>query len=139
MKKHITLFEQFVREEDSNIYEAQEMALDSAKLDDTQRSIEKEAYKTWINDYVIPMMDFNLDEKNSEFKTLISSAKSWLGKYSGIESIAEYSKSKKVLKWTNGEIVHRLYSEKNFMQEQKSRFPLMASMYDLIKGKPAVK
>jgi hypothetical protein len=135
MKKHITLFEQFVREEGSNIYEAQEMALDTVKLEDTDLKLKKEAYKTWINDYVIPMMDFGYDEKNPEFKTLISSAKSWLSKDSGIESTDALTK--KTLKWTNGEIVYYLYWEKNFAKAEKSRFPLLSSVYDLVKGKTA--
>ena len=129
MKKHITLFEQFVREEGSNIYEAQEMALDTVKLEDTDLKLKKEAYKTWINDYVIPMMDFGYDEKNPEFKTLISSAKSWLSKNSGVEG--EYNG--KPLKFTNGEIVYYLYWEKNFAKAEKSRFPLLSSVYDLVK------
>jgi hypothetical protein len=133
MKKHITLFEQFVREEGSNIYEAQEMALDTVKLEDTDLKLKKEAYKTWINDYVIPMMDFGYDEKNPEFKTLISSAKSWLSKNSGVEG--EYNG--KPLKFTNGEIVYYLYWEKNFAKAEKSRFPLLSSVYDLVKGKTA--
>jgi hypothetical protein len=133
MKKHITLFEQFVREEDSNIYEAQEMNLDAVKWEDTDLKLKKEACKTWINDYVIPMMDFKYDEKNPEFKTLISSAKSWLSKNSGVEG--EYNG--KPLKFTNGEIVHHLYWERKFAQAEKSRFPLLSSMYDLVKGKPA--
>jgi len=133
MKKHITLFEQFVREEGSNIYEAQEMALDTVKLEDTDLKLKKEAYKTWINDYVIPMMDFGYDEENPEFKTLISSAKSWLSENSGVEG--EYNG--KPLIFTNGEIVHHLYWERKFAQAEKSRFPLLSSMYDLVKGKTA--
>jgi hypothetical protein len=133
MKKHITLFEQFVREEDSNIYEAQEMNLDAVKWEDTDLKLKKEACKTWINDYVIPMMDFKYDEKNPEFKTLISSAKSWLSKNSGVEG--EYNG--KPLKFTNGEIVYYLYWEKNFAKAEKSRFPLLSSVYDLVKGKTA--
>ena len=133
MEKHISLFEQFVREEGSNIYEAQEMALDAVKWEDTDLKLKKEAYKTWINDYVIPMLDFSYDEKNPEFKTLISSAKSWLSKNSGIEG--EYNG--KPSKFTNGEIVYQLYWEKKFAQAEKSKFPLLSSVYDLVKGKPA--
>jgi hypothetical protein len=135
MKKHISLFEQFIREEGSNIYEAQEMALDSTKLEDRDLEIEKEVYKTWINDYVIPMLGFNYNEKNPELATLISSAKSWLIMESGIESTDVLTK--KILKWTNGEIIYGLYSEKIFIDKERNRFPLIASMYDLIKGKPA--
>ena len=133
MEKHISLFERFVREEGSNIYEAQEMALDAVKWEDTDLKLRKEAYKTWINDYVIPMLDFSYDEKNPEFKTLISSAKSWLSKNSGIEG--EYNG--KPSNFTNGEIVYQLYWERKFAQAGKSRFPLLSSVYDLIKGKPA--
>lgn len=133
MEKHISLFERFVREEGSNIYEAQEMALDAVKWEDTDLKLRKEAYKTWINDYVIPMLDFSYDEKNPEFKTLISSAKSWLSKNSGIEG--EYNG--KPSNFTNGEIVYQLYWERKFAQAEKSRFPLLSSVYDLIKGKPA--
>jgi hypothetical protein len=134
MKKHITLFEQFVREEDSNIYEAQEMALDAVKWEDTDLKLKKEACKTWINDYVIPMMDFKYNEENPEFKTLISSAKSWLSKDSGV--VGE-DMNGKPLNFTNGEIVYYLYWERKFAQAEKSRFPLLSSVYDLVKGKTA--
>jgi hypothetical protein len=134
MEKHISLFERFVGEEGSNIYEAQEMALDAVKWEDTDLKRKQNACKTWINDYVIPMMGFNYNEKNPEFKTLISSAKSWLSKDSGVVG---YMYNGKPLKFTNGEIVHILYWDRNFAKAEKSRFPLLSSMYDLVKGKPA--
>jgi len=135
MKKYITLFEQFVREEGSNIYEAQEMSLSSIVSDGSTRQKGKEICKTWINDYVIPMMNFGMDEKNSELKTLASSAKSWLSKDSGIESTDALTK--KTLKWTNGEMVYYLYWIKNHVKAEKSKFPLLSSVYDLIKEKTA--
>ena len=129
--KHIKLFESLFREEGSNIYEAQEMALDAVKWEDTDLKLKKEIYKTWFNDYVIPMTDFKMNEKNTGLKNLISSAKSWLNKNSGLEG--EYNG--KPLKFTNAEIVYHLYWEKNFAKAEKSRFPLLSSMYDLIKAK----
>jgi hypothetical protein len=81
------------------------------------------------------MMNFGMDEKNSELKTLASSAKSWLSKDSGIESTDALTK--KTLKWTNGEMVYYLYWIKNHVKAEKSKFPLLSSVYDLIKGKTA--
>jgi hypothetical protein len=137
---HIKLYEKFVTREDPNIYEADSpegayypMSQD---IENFEKNLElkKEIYKTWINDYVIPLMDVSFEEQDPRYKSLISSAKAWLGKYSGVQG--KDSKGN-LVNFTNGEIVYYLYWEKRFAKEERTRFPLLASMYDLIKGKPA--
>jgi hypothetical protein len=137
---HIKLYEKFVREEILNIHEADSpeeayysMAKSIGKTE-KKRELEKGIYKTWINDYVTPLMDFSYQEQNPGYKSLISSAKAWLGKYSGVQ--AEDSKGN-LVNFTNGEVIYYLYWEKRFAKEERTKFPLLASMYDLIKGKPA--
>jgi len=140
---NIKLFEKFVtEEEDSNIYQAQEMALDSPENSDfdrkeseRMRNIEAEVYRTWINDYFIPMTDFGLREEDPGLKALVSSAKAWLKKQSGITTVPK--ETGKQTRWTNSEILYRLYWEYRDMKQNRNKFPLMASMYDLIKGKSA--
>ena len=137
---NIKLFERFVSEEDSNIYEADSPegvyfpTAKSTGKNEKKREKKKEIYKTWINDYVTPLMDFSYQEQNPGYKSLISSAKAWLGKYSGVQA---ENKSGNLVNFTNGEIVYYMYWEKRFAEAEKSKFPLLASMYDLIKGKPA--
>ena len=137
---NIKLFEKFVTEENLNIYEADSpegayysMAKSILKTE-KKRELEKEIYRTWINDYVTPLMDFSYQEQNPGYKSLISSAKSWLGKYSGVR--AEDSKGN-LVNFTNGEIIYYLYWEKRFAEAERTKFPLLSSMYDLVKGKPA--
>lgn len=122
---NIKLFERFVSEEDSNIYGSEEMTSDPAA----------EVYRTWINDYFIPMNDFGLREKEPGLRALVSSAKAWLKKQSGVTSVDK--QTGKQLSWTNGEILYRLYWDCEYTKQNRNKFPLMASMYDLIKGKPA--
>ena len=137
---HIKLFEKFVKEEeDSNIYKAQEMALDSPEKSDfdvkeweREKNIEAEIYRKWINDYFIPMNELN-GEEDPRFRALVSSAKSWLQKQSGITSVPKGTS--KQLRWTNGEILHGLYDAYSYVKQERHRFPLEASMYDLIKAK----
>lgn len=137
---HIKLFEKFVKEEeDSNIYQSQGMSLDSPEKSDfdikeweREKNIEAGIYRTWINDYFIPMSEIN-GEKEPEFRALVSSAKAWLKKQSGITSVPKGTS--KELRWTNGEILHRLYDDYSYSKQERNRFPLEASMYDLIKAK----
>ena len=135
---NIKLFEKFVKEEDSNIYEADsaEEAYFLIKIGKTEKGREKkkEIYKTWINDYVIPMSGFALNEKDPGLRSLISSAKAWLGKYSGVQL---EDMSGNPVNFTNGKIVYFMYWEKEFAKDERTEFPLLASMYDLIKGKSA--
>jgi len=133
---NIKLFERFVTEEDSNINEADssEEAYFYIKIGKTERGREKkkEIYKTWINDYVIPMSGFALNEKDPGLRSLISSAKAWLGKYSGVQA---EDRSGHLINFSNGKIVYFMYWEKEFAKDERTEFPLLASMYDLIKGK----
>ena len=136
---NIKLFESFVSEEDSSIYQAQEMASGSPENSDfdrkeweRMRNIKAGVYRTWINDYFIPMDDFRLSEEDPGLRALVSSAKAWLKKQSGITSVSKATG--KQLTWTNGEILYRLYWEYRDMKQNRNKFPLMASMYDLIKG-----
>jgi len=143
---HIKLFEKFVtEEEDSNIYKAQEMALGSAEGMDSDDSLAenpkliKEIYKTWVNNYVIPMSDFVLHEEDPGLRSLISSAKAWLSKPSGVmmfnsDAIEKQEFTKEnLVNYTNGEIVYFMYWERRYVKEKRADFPLLASMYDLIK------
>jgi len=147
---HIKLFEKFVtEEEDSNIYKAQEMALGSAEGMDSDDSLAenpkliKEIYKTWVNNYVIPMSDFVLHEEDPGLRSLISSAKAWLSKPSGVmmfnsDAIEKQEFTKEnLVNYTNGEIVYFMYWERRYVKEKRADFPLLASMYDLIKYKHA--
>ena len=134
---HIKLYEKFVAEETLNIYEADSPEYSMAKRigkTESGREKKKEIYKTWINDYVTPLIDFSLYDKNPKYKSLISSAKAWLGKYSGVQ--AEDMRGN-LVNFTNGEIVYYMYWEKEFAKAERTEFPLLASMYDLIKGKSA--
>ena len=137
---NIKLFEKFVKEENLNIYEADSpeaayysMSKSMGKSKKT-RELEKGIYKTWINDYVTPLMDFSYQEQDPGYKSLISSAKAWLGKYSGVQ--AEDSKGN-LVNFTNGEVIYYLYWEKRFAEAERTKFPLLSSMYALIKGKSA--
>jgi len=141
----IKLFEKFVtEEEDSNIYKAQEMALGSAEGMDSDvvrenLKLSKEIYKTWVNNYVIPMVGFVLDEGDPGLRSLISSAKAWLSKPSGVmyaRKKQEFTKEN-LLNYTNGEVVYFMYFERSFVRQERDNFPLLASMHDLIKGNPA--
>ena len=147
---NIKLFEKFVtEEEDSNIYKAQEMALGSAEGMDYDDSLAenpkliKEVYKTWANNYVIPMSGFALHEEDPGLRSLISSAKAWLSKPSGVmmfnsDAIEKLEFTKEnLVNYTNGEIVYYMYWERRYVKEERTKFPLLASMYDLIKGKSA--
>jgi hypothetical protein len=147
---NIKLFEKFVaEEEDSNIYKAQEMALGSAEGMDSDYSLAenpkliKEIYKTWVNNYVIPMSGFALHEEDPGLRSLISSAKAWLSKPSGVmmfnsDAIEKQEFTKEnLVNYTNGEIVYFMYWERRYVKEERADFPLLASMYDLIKGNPA--
>jgi len=147
---HIKLFEKFVtEEEDSNIYKAQEMALGSAEGMDSDDSLAenpkliKEIYKTWVNNYVIPMSDCVLHEEDPGLRSLISSAKAWLSKPSGVmmfnsDAIEKQEFTKEnLVNYTNGEIVYFMYWERRYVKEKRADFPLLASMYDLIKYKHA--
>ena len=136
---NIKLFERFVTEEDSNIYQSQGMSLDSPEKSDfdikeweREKNIKAGIYRTWINDYFIPMSEIN-GEEDPEFRALVSSAKAWLKKQSGITSVPKGTS--KQLRWTNGEILHRLYDDYSYSKQERHRFPLEASMYDLIKAK----
>ena len=136
---NIKLFESFVSEEDSSIYQSQEMSLDSPENSDFDRkewerekNIEAGIYRTWINDYFIPMSEIN-GEGDPKFRALVSSAKAWLKKQSGITSVPKGTS--KQLRWTNGEILYRLYDDYSYSKQERHRFPLEASMYDLIKAK----
>ena len=143
---NIKLFEKFVaEEEDSNIYKAQEMALGSAEGMDSDYSLAenpkliKEIYKTWVNNYVIPMSGFALHEEDPGLRSLISSAKAWLSKPSGVmmfnsDAIEKQEFTKEnLVNYTNGEIVYFMYWERRYVKEERTKFPLLASMYDLIK------
>ena len=84
---HIKLFESFVSEEDSNIYGSGEMTSDSA-ASPKELELKKGVVKTWINDYVIPFMDYyaqdwNTVEKDPKFKTLVTNANNFLRKSTG--------------------------------------------------------
>jgi len=136
---HIKLFEKFVKEEeDPNIYQSQGMSLDSPEKSDfdikeweREKNIQAGIYRTWINDYFIPMNDFGLREEDPGLKALVSSAKAWLKKQSGITSVPKSTGKQRG--WTNGEILYKLYWEYRDMTQNRNKFPLMASMYDLIK------
>jgi hypothetical protein len=136
---NIKLFEKFVaEEEDSNIYGTEGMTPDSAESG-KDLELKKEIVKTWVNDYVIPMMDFNQDyknwdsaEKDPKFKAFVSKAKAWLRKSSGIP-MRSSSDGTIIGTVTNSNIVNtKLYNSKDVATHpsNKKDYPIMASFYE---------
>lgn len=133
---HITLFESFGREEDATI---------SEDAYTKEREIVKGIVKTWVNDYVIPMVDFqtwppsqNTAEKDPKFKAFVSKAKAWLGKDSGIPK-KSFLSDEIVGTYSNSAIVyHNLYQPKEIshFKENKGKYPITASFYDALQLGP---
>ena len=133
---NIKLFERCVtEEEDSNIYGAEGMTPDSAESG-KDLELKKAIVKTWVNDYVIPMMDFRQDwnsaEKDPKFKAFVSKAKAWLRKPSGIPR-RSFIDDKIVGIFPNSSIVNtNLYNAKDAATHpsNKKDNPIMASFYE---------
>ena len=133
---HIKLYEKFVaEEEDSNIYGTGEMTSDSAESG-KDLELKKAIVKTWVNDYVIPMIDFKQDrtsaEKDPKFKAFVAKAKAWLRKPSGIPE-RSFIDDKIVGVFPNSVIVNRnLYNAKDAATHpsNKEALPIMASFYE---------
>ncbi len=136
---HIKLFEKFVtEEEDSNIYGAEGMTSDSAAPPKSPKELEleKAIVKTWVNDYVIPMIDFKQArtsaEKDPKFKAFVTKAKAWLSKPSGIPK-RSFIDDTIVGIFPNSSIVNsNLYQEKDIVTHpsNKEALPIMASFYE---------
>ena len=135
---NIKLFERFVTEEDSNIYGTGEMTSDSAAPPKSPKelALEKAIVKTWVNDYVIPMIDFKQArtsaEKDPKFKAFVSKAKAWLRKPSGIPE-RSWIDDKIVGVFPNSRIVNsNLYNAKDAATHPstKEALPIMASFYE---------
>lgn len=122
--------------EDFKIYESSEIAPSGLESENELNSnfiaIKGKVHKTWIENYLIPMGSFkSYDEKNQKYKSILTSAKSWLSSSSGISTKKENGKYHN---WTNGEVVNIIYWDKKHTQEYRTIMPLRASVYDLIKG-----
>jgi hypothetical protein len=122
--------------EDSKIYESTEMSPSGLESENELNTdfINKKSkiHKTWIENYLIPMGSFkSYDEKNQKYKSVLTSAKSWLSSPSGIST---KSQNGRYHNWTNGEIVFIIYWDKKNTQTNRDAYPLRASVYDLIKG-----
>ena len=126
---NIKLFESFFSEEDSNIYEAEYTK---------EKELVKAIVKTWVNDSVIPMIDFHwpqsgnnmVYEKDPKKKALVSKAKAWLGKSSGIPRKSSIN-DEIVGTYTNLSIVYiNLYRSKELAAVNKGNWPLTASFYE---------
>lgn len=125
---NIKLFESFVSEEDSNIYEG-----DYTKENELVKAI----VKTWVNDYVIPMIGFIWPqsdkiylEKDPKYKALVSKAKAWLRKDSGIPKKSMIT-DEIVGTYPNSSIVDlNLYQPKEIAAVNKGRHPITASFYE---------
>ena len=126
---NIKLFESFFSEEDSNIYEAEYTK---------EKELVKAIVKTWVNDYVIPMIDFHwpqsgnnmVYQKDPKMKALVSKAKAWLGKSSGIPRKSSIN-DEIVGTYTNLSIVYiNLYRSKELAAVNKGNWPLTASFYE---------
>jgi hypothetical protein len=136
---NIKLFEKFVtEEEDSNIYGTGEMTSDSAAPPKSPKELEleKAIVKTWVNDYVIPMIDFKQGrtsaEKDPKFKAFVTKAKAWLRKPSGIPK-RSFIDDTIVGIFPNSSIVNsNLYQEKDIVTHpsNKGALPIMASFYE---------
>jgi hypothetical protein len=136
---HVKLYEKFVaEEEDSNIYGTGEMTSDSAAPPESPKELElkKAIVKTWVNDYVIPMIDFKQDwnsaEKDPKFKAFVAKAKAWLRKPSGIPE-RSFIDDKIVGVFPNSVIVNiNLYNAKDAATHpsHKKSSPIMASFYE---------
>jgi len=151
MNKHVKLFESFFRGEDSNIYEEQKIynedTLENMYKDDLE--LQREIYKTWIIDYINPMLGLEYDDP--KLQSLVSSAKIWLNAI-GIVTKREkeeiyYQGSSQMVETggplTNGEIVGGLYFVKEMFTPSSfdrpvgpthisRQEPLLTSMYALI-------
>ena len=131
---NIKLFESFVSEEDSNIYGSGEMTSDSA-ASPKELELKKGVVKTWINDYVIPFMDYyaqdwNTVEKDPKFKAFVSKAKAWLRKPSGIPERSRFT-DEIVGTYPNSSIVYlTLYQPKEIAALNKGKYPIIASFYE---------
>lgn len=128
---NIKLFESFFSEEDSNIYEENYSK---------EKELVKEIVKTWVNDYVIPMIGFNWPEsensyeKDPKFKALVSKARAWLGKDSGIPR-KSFITDEIVGTYPNSSIVYQnLYGPPVIAAANKGKFPLRASFYEKLGG-----
>lgn len=128
---HIQLFESFFSEEDSKIYEED-------YLDEKEHV--KAIVKTWVNDYVIPMIGFNYpegewtSEKDPKFKALVSKARAWLGKDSGIPR-KSFLTDEIVGTYPNSSIVYQnLYGPPAIANANKTKYPLRASFYEKLGG-----
>ena len=124
---NIKLFERFFTEEDSNINERDYTE---------EKELVKGIVKTWVNDYVIPMIDFKQGrtsaEKDPKFKAFVSKAKAWLRKPSGIPE-RSFIDDKIVGVFPNSVIVNsNLYNAKDAATHpsHKKSAPIMASFYE---------
>jgi len=132
---NIKLFESFVSEEDFNISGAEGMTPDSAESG-KDLELKKAIVKTWVNDYVIPMMDFSQDwdsaEKDPKFKAFVAKAKAWLRKSSGIPDRSFFDGTL-IGTATNSTIVNtKLYNSEAIATHpsNKKDYPIMASFYE---------
>ena len=125
---NIKLFESFFTEEDSNINDR----------DYTEENeLVKVIVKTWVNDYVIPMIDYetwpkgvSYIEKDPKFKAFVSKAKAWLRKPSGIPERSRFT-DEIVGTYPNSSIVYlTLYQPKEIAALNKGKYPIIASFYE---------
>ena len=125
---NIKLFESFFSEEDPKIYGG-----DYTKENELVKAI----VKTWVNDYVIPMIGFTWPksdkiylEKDPKYKALVSKAKAWLRKDSGIPEKSIFT-DKIVGTYPNSSIVFfNLYQPKEIAALNKTKYPITASFYE---------
>jgi hypothetical protein len=125
---NIKLFERFFTEEDSNINER----------DFTEeKELVKAIVKTWVNDYVIPMIGYetwppgeSFIEKDPKFRAFVSKAKAWLRKNSGIPKESIFT-DEIVGTYTNSDIVRlNLYKPMELAAPNKGKYPIIASFYE---------
>ena len=126
---NIKLFERFFTEEDSNINERDYTE---------EKELVKGIVKTWVNDYVIPMIGFETWPPEAEgfiqndptYKAFVSKAKAWLRKNSGIPKIS-FGDDKITGTYTNSDIVYlNLYKPKETAALNKGKYPITASFYE---------
>ena len=125
---NIKLFESFFTEEDSNINERDYTE---------EKEHVKAIVKTWVNDYVIPMIGYetwpqgeSFIEKDPKFRAFVSKAKAWLKKNSGIPKKSLLT-AEIVGTYPNSSIVYlNLYKPKEIAALNKGKYPIIASFYE---------